>query len=235
MHVHESSKEFQISLDESFPSSNRLKTFKTLPEFAHDSSGFIAPPRYHCFIFSLSQVGRRLNYDVSAIGRVRGCHTSPRPETIRSRGSKDLETKGNAKKNLKRGGGKIRNGAKIQGRTSKGGNLLSEEEKKRRRAKGGRGERMEWQRWTYVSRVSSGRRRFKLCRQQNGNEGCRMGNGRRYEIERERAREDSANNSRADAAVVPFLSLHPFVRGPLFTRPAGRSSFSVFPRGQKEG
>lgn len=121
MHVHESSKEFQISLDESFPSSNRLKTFKTLPEFAHDSSGFIAPPRYHCFIFSLSQVRRRLNYDVSAIGRVRGCHTSPRPETIRSRGSKDLETKGNAKKNLKRGGGKIRNGAKIQGRTSKGG------------------------------------------------------------------------------------------------------------------
>lgn len=231
MHVHESSKEFQISLDESFPSSNRL-TFKTLPEFAHDSSGFIAPPRYHCFIFSLSQVGRRLNYDVSAIGR---CHTSPRPETIRSRGSKDLETKGNAKKNLKRGEEKFETEQKFKGEPPKG-----ETSSRKRRRNGGEqreggGERMEWQRWTYVSRVSSGRRRFKLCRQQNGNEGCRMGNGRRYEIERERAREDSANNSRADAAVVPFLSLHPFVRGPLFTRPAGRSSFSVFPRGQKEG
>lgn len=28
-----------------------------------------------------------------------------------------------------------------------------------------------------------------------------------------------ANNSVADAAVVPFLSLHPLVCGPLFTRP----------------
>lgn len=67
--------------------------------------------------------------------------TPPRGQKQYGRGevSKDLETKGNAKKNLKRRGGKIRNGAKIQGRTSKGGNLLSEEEKKRRRAKGGRG------------------------------------------------------------------------------------------------
>lgn len=53
-----------------------------------------------------------------------------------------------------------------------------------------RGERRERRgghdahRWMYVSRVSSGRRRFKLCRQQNGNEGCRMENGRRYKIER---------------------------------------------------
>lgn len=162
MHVHESSKEFQISLDESFPSSNRLKTFKTLPEFAHDSSGFIAPPRYHCFIFSLSQVRRRLNYDVSAIGRVRGCHTSPRPETIRSRGSKDLETKGNAKKNLKRGEEKFETEQKFKGEPPRGEPPLGrgEETEESKGREGGK----EWS--------GSGGRTFPECHRGGGDLNC---------------------------------------------------------------
>lgn len=68
---------------------------------------------------------------------------------------------------------------KRSNRRTRGWKGMNREGKERERRK-----EHDAHRWMHVSRVSSGRRRFKLCRQQNGNEGCRMENGRRYKIER---------------------------------------------------
>lgn len=90
--------------------------------------------------------------------------TPPRGQKQYGRGevSKDLETKGNAKKNLKRRGGKIRNGAKIQGRTSKGGTSS-----RKRRRNGGEQREGGGKEWS-----GSGGRTFPECHRGGGDLNC---------------------------------------------------------------